>query len=91
MTFKILLIAMMGEPLDDAERVIFKELTGRDREPLQRVEGAFVADCTDQRSTSDASKEYRGDVQTFVRDVVDYSRQKDLHEWQRDRPRQLFW
>jgi hypothetical protein len=36
--WRILLIAMMGEPLDDEERVIFKALTGREREPLERVE-----------------------------------------------------
>ena len=34
----ILLIAMMGEALTDEEREIFKQLTGREREPLQRVD-----------------------------------------------------
>ena len=38
----ILLIAMMGEALTDEEREIFKQLTGREREPLQRVD-EFVA------------------------------------------------
>jgi hypothetical protein len=33
-----LLIASMGEALTDDERVLFKELTQRDREPLRRVE-----------------------------------------------------
>jgi hypothetical protein len=37
--WRTLLIAAMGEPLDDAEREIFKQLTGgREREPLQRIE-----------------------------------------------------
>src|SRR5450759_2833838 len=36
--WRVLLIASMGEALIDAERVIFKALTGRDRETLQRVE-----------------------------------------------------
>ena len=36
--WRILLVAMMGESLTDDERVIFKELTGRDHEPGVRVE-----------------------------------------------------
>jgi hypothetical protein len=36
--WRILLIAAMGEPLDDEERAIFTELTGRQQEPLRRVE-----------------------------------------------------
>jgi hypothetical protein len=40
--WRTLLIAMMGEPLTDDERVLFKELTGRDREPGVRCE-EFVA------------------------------------------------
>jgi hypothetical protein len=36
--WRVLLIAAMGEALDDEERVLFRELTGRDREPLQRVD-----------------------------------------------------
>jgi hypothetical protein len=35
--WRVLLIAAMGEKLDDDERVLFRELTGREREPLQRV------------------------------------------------------
>jgi hypothetical protein len=38
----VLLIAAMGEQLDDNERTIFKQFTGREREPGQRVE-EFVA------------------------------------------------
>lgn len=34
----VLLIAAMGEPLTDDERAIFTALTGRAREPLQRIE-----------------------------------------------------
>jgi hypothetical protein len=37
LVWRILLIAAMGEALTDAERVIFKKFTGREREPLQRV------------------------------------------------------
>jgi hypothetical protein len=36
--WRTLLIAMMGEPLLDAERETFTKLTGRQREPLQRIE-----------------------------------------------------
>jgi hypothetical protein len=40
--WRILLIAMMGEPLTDDERVIFTKLTGRTREPLQMIEEATL-------------------------------------------------
>ena len=36
------MIAAMGEALTDDERALFTQLTGREREPLQRVE-EFVA------------------------------------------------
>jgi len=36
--WRVLLIAAMGEALDDAERETFKKLTGRQHEPGQRVE-----------------------------------------------------
>ena len=36
--WRILLIAAMGEPLTDDERETFKALTGREREPLERVD-----------------------------------------------------
>jgi hypothetical protein len=36
--WRTLLIAAMGEPLDDTERAIYKKLTQRDREPSRRVE-----------------------------------------------------
>ncbi|MGZ9410842.1 MAG: hypothetical protein ACXW3J_09480, partial [Methylocystis sp.] len=36
--WRILLIAAMGEPLTDDERETFKTLTGREREPLERVD-----------------------------------------------------
>jgi hypothetical protein len=35
---RVLLIALMGEPLTDDERAVFASLTGRDSEPLERVE-----------------------------------------------------
>jgi hypothetical protein len=42
--WRTLLIAAMGEPLLESERVLFKQFTGREREPLQRVnELAVVA------------------------------------------------
>jgi hypothetical protein len=41
--WKILLIALMREALDDAEREIFRRFTGREREPLERCkEGLFI-------------------------------------------------
>jgi hypothetical protein len=41
--WRVLLVASMGEALDDIERAIFKKLTGRDREPRQRIEeAAFI-------------------------------------------------
>ena len=36
--WRVLLIALMGEALEDDERVIFTRLTDRQREPLERVE-----------------------------------------------------
>lgn len=38
LAWRIILIALMGEPLTEDERSIFARLTGREREPLQRVE-----------------------------------------------------
>ena len=35
--WRVLLIAAMGEALTDDERLVFTQLTGREREPLQRV------------------------------------------------------
>src|SRR6516165_11177653 len=37
-SWRTLLIAAMGEELRDDEREIFSKLTGRDREPLRRVD-----------------------------------------------------
>ena len=37
-SWRILLIAAMGEALTDEERITFTALTGRQKEPLQRVE-----------------------------------------------------
>jgi hypothetical protein len=36
--WRTLLIAAMGEPLTADERALFTQLTGREQEPLQRVE-----------------------------------------------------
>ena len=38
LVWRILLIAAMGEPLTDEERAIFAKLTGREREPGERVD-----------------------------------------------------
>jgi hypothetical protein len=40
--WRVLLIAAMGEALTDDERVIFTQLTGRPREPLQRISELVV-------------------------------------------------
>src|SRR6266581_8808774 len=40
--WRVLLIAAMGEPLTDDERVLFKKLTGRNREPGQKVKELWV-------------------------------------------------
>jgi hypothetical protein len=37
-SWRVLLIALMGEELTEAERETFKTLTGREREPLERVD-----------------------------------------------------
>ena len=37
-SWRVLLIALMGEPLTDAERETFEALTGREKEPLERVD-----------------------------------------------------
>ena len=37
LAWRTLLIAAMGEPLTDEERAIFAKLTGREREPRERV------------------------------------------------------
>lgn len=42
-SWRVLLIAMMGEALTDEERAIFRSLTGREREPLKRVEEFWAA------------------------------------------------
>src|SRR5262249_44849623 len=36
--WRVLLIAGMGEPLTDDERTLFTQLTGREHEPLHRVD-----------------------------------------------------
>jgi hypothetical protein len=40
--WRTLLIALCGEALADSERVVFETLTGRPREPGQRIEEAFL-------------------------------------------------
>ena len=37
-SWRVLLIAAMGEELSEDEREIFTQLTGREREPLQRID-----------------------------------------------------
>jgi hypothetical protein len=41
--WRILLIAAMGETLDDEERAIFKTLTGRPAEPGERVDELWAS------------------------------------------------
>jgi hypothetical protein len=41
--WRVLLIASMGEQLTSAERIVFKELTGRDHEPGERVDELWCA------------------------------------------------
>jgi hypothetical protein len=38
LAWRVLLIALMGEALTEGERAVFKQLTGREREPLVRCE-----------------------------------------------------
>jgi hypothetical protein len=40
--WRILLIAICGEPLRDDERGVFRELTGREREPLTLIDEAWM-------------------------------------------------
>jgi hypothetical protein len=42
LSWRALLLASMGESLTDSERELFRKLTRRDREPLQRVEELAV-------------------------------------------------
>jgi hypothetical protein len=54
--WRVLLIAMMGEALNDDERIIFTKLTGRETEPLQRIEeAAFVVGRRGGKSRSMAT------------------------------------
>jgi hypothetical protein len=41
-SWRVLLIALCGEPLTDDERIIFESLTGRPCEPGRMVEEAFL-------------------------------------------------
>jgi hypothetical protein len=41
--WRVLLIAAMGEALDDTERTIFEKLTGRPQEPAERVDEVWCA------------------------------------------------
>jgi hypothetical protein len=54
--WRVLLIAAMGEALTDDERAIFTKLTGREVEPLQRIEeAAFVVGRRGGKSRSMAT------------------------------------
>ena len=55
--WRVWLIALMGEELTDEERVVFTGITGRDREPLERVEEAWA--ICGRRSESHAGGERR--------------------------------
>jgi hypothetical protein len=45
LAWRVLLIALMGEPLTDEERIVFKRLTGRLRESLERCEEFWGIIC----------------------------------------------
>jgi gluconate kinase len=49
LAWRVLLIAAMGEPLTDEERAFFAKLTGREREPGERVDELW---CVIGRSAS---------------------------------------
>jgi hypothetical protein len=54
--WRLLLIAAMGEALDEAERELFRKLTGREAEPRQRIEeAAFVVGRRGGKSRSMAT------------------------------------
>ena len=58
----------MGEPLTDDERVVFKQLTGRDHEPLQRV--SELAAVVGRRGGKTSAM---GALATYLSSCVDYS------------------
>jgi len=66
--WKVLGIAAMGEPLTEDERVIFKELTGREQEPLERAE-EFVVVAGRRAGKTEADST----IAAFFSTCVDYS------------------
>ena len=56
--WRTLLIAAAGEPLTDAERVTFKTLTGRDREPGAMIETLLVGGTQVRQNKSDFGAVY---------------------------------
>jgi hypothetical protein len=66
--WRVLLLAAMGEALTDAERVIFKQLTQREREPLQRCnEATFVVGRRGGKTTAMAA------LATYVSAACDHT------------------
>ena len=66
--WRTLLIASMGEELTEVERVTFKAITGREREPLQRVhELAAVVGRRGGKSRSMAA------LATYIAALCDHS------------------
>src|SRR5262249_11585251 len=64
--WRTLLVASMGESLTEDERAIFRALTGRDREPLQRVD-QFAAVIGRRGGKSRAM----GTLAPYTRDLCD--------------------
>jgi hypothetical protein len=65
---RTILIAAMGEELTDDERPLFKKLTGREREPLQRVNE--LAEVIGRRGSKTQGM---GALATYLAGLVDYS------------------
>jgi hypothetical protein len=67
-SWRALLIAAMGEELREDEREIFTQLTGREREPLQRVDQfAAVIGRRGVQSNSDSRHQHRGALRSSGR------------------------
>lgn len=66
--WRVLLVATMGEKLTAPERVIFKQFTGRDKEPSSRVdEAAFVVGRRGGKSRSMST------LATYIAGLCDHS------------------
>ena len=71
---RVLLIAAMGEPLTDDERSIFAKLTGREREPGERIDELCVIGRRGGKSRAVAA------LLVYLATMVDYRSQLVLGE-----------